>query len=156
MNVFISYSAQDTGIVKEIAEAVSDCNDEVSWWQESRRPGKDAWPLIFEWVEEADLVLAVITDKTIHRAMAVGNEIGYAKAKGITVIPILGEGVEADSLGCLIGLTHIRLRKGRLEDSINEVLDALDDEEGSMRKRNFLRLLTAIAAGSAIKRLLEK
>lgn len=134
MKVFISYSTKDTEIVRQFASEIEDCGDDVYWWSESKQPGAEAWASIFKWIKNADIVLAVITDATLGRAMAVGNEIGYARAKGKRIVPILSEGIQPTSLGCLIGTTPIKLRRDRLAESIDDVLDALDEKEARNRK----------------------
>ncbi len=149
MNVFISYSTEDLVSVERIAKAIKDCEDEPFWWHEKKLPGRGAWDTIFGWIEGADVVIAVITDRTLARAMAVGNEIGYAKAHNKPIIPVLGKGIKPESLGCLLGITHVQLGKERLRDSINEVLGALDAVEGATpNKRRMYLLLAAIKAAA--------
>ena len=151
MKVFISYSTKDTEIVRQFVSEIEDCGDDVYWWSESKQPGAKAWVSIFKWIKNADIVLAVITDATLDRAMAVGNEIGYARANGKRIVPILSEGIQPTSLGCLIGTTHIRLRRDRLAESIDEVLDALDEKEAQNRKEMRDMLIAAATVLLLIK-----
>ena len=145
MKVFISYSTGDTETVRQFVNAIEKKNHTVYWWSESQEPGKDAWRTIFEWIRRANIVLAVITDKTIARAMAVGNEIGYARAKVKRIVPILAAGIAAESIGCLIGKTAIKLDGHSIEGSIEKVLDAIDAKEAEDRKATRDLLLAGVA-----------
>ena len=128
MNVFLSYSARDTVMVGKVAQAVRPYADEVYWWHESQEPGKDAWESIFDWVEDSTIVLAIITDKTLSRAMSVGNEIGYARANNIKVIPLVAPGIKHSDLGCLNGTTTIPLDPEKVHDSLTKLIPILKRE----------------------------
>jgi len=103
MKVFISYSAKDTAFVRRIAEGIRAEHVTVNWWGESKRLGEDSWKQIFGWIDEAEFVLAIVTGNVLHRGLAVGNEIGYARAKGKTIIPLVTDEKDRFDLGCLIG-----------------------------------------------------
>jgi hypothetical protein len=108
MNVFISYSVHDTGLVMLLASQLGLQGHSVNWWSHSKEPGKEVWPQIFGWIDQADLVLAVITDRTVGRAMSVGHEVGHAKAKGKMIIPLVSHDVDNRELGFLSSITQIR------------------------------------------------
>lgn len=108
MKIFISYSTDDAELVRNISNYVRP-HAEVYYWAESKMPGQDAWQSIFNWIDQSDLVLAVITDKTVSRAMSVGQEIGRAKAKDKTIVPLVGPNVDNSQLGCLQGVTYQRI-----------------------------------------------
>lgn len=108
MKIFISYSTADIELVRHVA-AFARAHAEVFYWEESKIPGKEDWPTIFSWIDQSDLVLAVITDETVRRAMAVGQEIGQAKAKGKAIIPLVGPFVDAKELGFLSRVTYQRI-----------------------------------------------
>lgn len=130
MKVFISYSAKDISLIRKFADGLQQQAAGVSrvhWWEDSKRPGKEAWPQIFRWIDEADLVLVIVTGNVLSRAMAVGNEVGYAKAKGKSIIPLISElsgwrmmlwrlgvantGISTEDLGCLGELVHVRINE---------------------------------------------
>jgi hypothetical protein len=108
VNVFISYSVHDTGLVMLLASQLGLHGHSANWWSHSKEPGKEVWPQIFGWIDQADLVLAVITDRTVGRAMSVGHEIGRAKAKGKMIIPLVSHDVDNQELGFLSSVTQIR------------------------------------------------
>jgi len=105
MRVFISYSTPDLNLVHQIAKSAG-ANADVKFWAKDKEPGQDAWPTIFSWIDASDLVLVLITGHTVARAMAVGNEVGRAKAKGKLVIPLVSPGIPQAELGCLNGVTY--------------------------------------------------
>lgn len=108
MNVFISYSAEDLELVKWIGNQIKP-HAAVYYWDNSKQPGSEAWPMIYSWIDQSDLVLAVITDSAVSRAMSVGQEIGRAKAKLKTVIPVVTSNVPSTELGCLSGTTYQKI-----------------------------------------------
>lgn len=105
MNVFISYSTDDLALVREIAEYIKP-HSKVHYWDASKRLGEVAWKTIFGWIDGSDIVLTLITDSTVSRAMAVGQEVGHAKAKGKLIIPIVSSEVQPSQLGCLHEVTY--------------------------------------------------
>jgi len=109
MKIFISYSVDDVDLVSQVARHLQPQADKIYWWKDSKALGKDVWPQIFGWIEQADLVLAVLTDSAVARAMAIGNEIGHAKAKGKVIIPLVAPNVSSADLGCLCGVTYQRI-----------------------------------------------
>lgn len=109
MKIFISYSTADTELVSHVADFAK-AHAEVFYWEESKIPGQEDWPTIFNWIDQSDLVLAVITDETVRRAMAVGQEIGRAITKGKTIIPLVGPYVDSKELGFLGRVTYQRIQ----------------------------------------------
>lgn len=105
MKVFISYSTPDLGLVYKIAEHIRP-HGEVFFWDKDKNPGAESWATIFSWIDQSDLVLAVITEKTLTRAMPVGQEIGRAKAKDKLIVPLIGPEVQPAELGFLNGITY--------------------------------------------------
>jgi len=109
MNVFLSHSTEDLALVQWIAQEVRH-HASVYYWDESKVLGERAWDSIFGWIDISDFVIVVITDNTVRRAMAVGQEVGRAVTMKKTVIPLVAEGVPDSALGCLSGVTYSRLR----------------------------------------------
>jgi len=120
MKVFISYSTDDFGTVRKLANAISSLV-EVYYWDKDKALGKNAWSTIFGWIDGVDLVIVVITDATVSRAMAVGQEIGHARARGKIIIPFVGEGVQKSELGCLEGVTYEVFSKDNQDRAIMNI-----------------------------------
>lgn len=167
MKIFISYSAKDTHRVRVIADKLkSDSGAEVHWWEDSQRPGKVAWGQIFQWIEDADLVIVVISGSVLRRALAVGNEIGCAKAKGKVIIPLVWEspslwaklfrkfgarvGIGTDDLGCIGDLVHIRINEKKPEDGFKKLAEELRRiavQKNDETREAILALLAVVAVG---------
>jgi len=107
MTIFISYSVRDNPLVERIAAHLRLQGHLVYWWQGSVEPGREVWPQIYGWIDQSDLVLAVITDAAVRRAMAIGNEMGHAKARNKRIVPLVAAGVPESELGCLKGTVYI-------------------------------------------------
>lgn len=135
MNVFISYSVADTDLVGMVAKQIKEkaC---VRYWDVSKEPGKETWPTIFSWIDSADLVLVLITDKTMQRAFSVGQEVGHAKKGGKQIIPLVTKDVTSADLGCLAGITYIPLDTTNPGDALKAVQDELEKlkQEALLRK----------------------
>ena len=106
MKVFISYSVGDTETVRNLASKIEGLA-QVFYWEKSQEPGSQVWPKIFKWIDEADIVLVVISDQTIRRAFAVGQEVGHARKANKRIIPMVAKGVANTELGFLSGITYI-------------------------------------------------
>jgi hypothetical protein len=151
MRLFISYSTDDLDTVKELARSLKP-HAEVFYWDKSKEPGTSAWDKIFSWIDIADLVVAIITDKTVSRAMAVGQEIGRARAKKKTIVPLVAPGVKDADLGCLDGITYITLTEGSLDDvtGILEKLIYKTKKQKEQANKNLWTVLIVLGLASAI------
>lgn len=136
MNIFISYSTEDIHLVSKIAKQLAS-HATVKFWDRDKMPGEPVWKKIYEWIDDADLVLAVITDKTVSRAMAVGNEIGYAKDQDKTIIPLVATDVKDSDLGCLQGITRIQLDG----NNPGTAWDQLEEQVQRLKRQNFTKNL---------------
>jgi hypothetical protein len=121
MNIFISYSTGDLKLVRKLAEGLELYAD-VFYWDKNKEPGEEVWPKIFEWIDKADKVIAVITDKTVSRGLAVGQEIGRAKAKGKIIIPLVLNTVDSSELGFLSGITYVPFSENNSIAAFQEIM----------------------------------
>ena len=118
--MLISYSTSDLSIVHELANRIKPFA-EVYYWARNNLPGQEAWPTIFNWIDNSDLVITLITDNTVRRAMAVGQELGRAKTKGKTIIPIVSSRVPTSELGFLAGVTYQPIEVTNPQPAIDQV-----------------------------------
>lgn len=145
MKTFISYSTPDSAIVRDIANYIKPHAD-VYYWEESKIPGQEAWPSIFKWIEQADIVLAVITDKTVSRAMSVGQEIGHAKAKNKTIIPLVGPDVDTRELGFLTGTTYQPISQNNPGPALKSVERIVLAKKQELETKNTIFIIGGIVA----------
>ena len=120
MRIFISYSTPDLAIVSQLANQIRP-HAEVYYWAESNMPGQDAWQSIFAWIDSSDLVIVLITDNAVRRAFAIGNEVGRAVTKGVTVVPIVSKQVPSGELACLTGTTYQPIETSNPQPAIDQV-----------------------------------
>ena len=124
LTVFISYSVHDTEVVNTINTHLRP-HAKTLFWSQDKVPGQDAWNTIYSWINTADLVVVVLTGKTLSRALSVGNEVGYARKAGKQIIPLVSPEVPKGELGCLEGITYIRLDFDNPHQTIAQLHDAL-------------------------------
>lgn len=111
MNVFISYSVADLDLLHQVADAIAAGGDQPLCWDTSKVPGQEVWASIFQWIDSSDLVVVIITDATVGRAMSVGQEVGHARARGKPIVPLVAAGVMPGDLGCLSGVTYQQISR---------------------------------------------
>jgi len=105
MRIFISYSNPDLSIVRILANQISIWG-EVFFWNQSNIPSEVAWEQIYNWIDNSDIVIVLITGNTVVRAMSVGQEVGRAKAMNKIIIPIVSNNVSSRELGFLSEITY--------------------------------------------------
>ena len=131
IKVFISYSTQDNDLVRQVANYIK-LHCEVFYWDQNRTLGEPLWPEVYKWIDNCNLFIAIVTDKTVRRAMSVGQEIGRAIAKEKTVIPLVGRDVPDFELGCLRGINYQRIsneNSGAAMESVRQRILALSRKE---------------------------
>ncbi len=144
MNIFISYSTYDLRTVKQIADELAKYGN-VYYWDSSKIPGQESWPTIFQWIDSADLVFVLITGHTVHRAMSVGQEIGRAKAKDRTIVPLVSREVPTTELGFLSGFTYEPIDVWNPKPAIDVAARLAASQKDSIEKqRQFAVILIAI------------
>lgn len=148
MKTFISYSTPDTEIVRQLSEQILN-HSEVFFWDENKVLGENAWHTIFEWIDNADLVIVVITDNTVHRAMSVGQEVGRALTKGKTIIPMVSKNVPSTELGCLNGITFQAIDVWNPTPAIQQVAQVAHNKKLSMIE-NQKMIISVLVIGALI------
>jgi hypothetical protein len=125
MRIFISYSAPDITIVSVLADQLKMYGD-VYYWDKDNSPGELAWEQIFSWIDNSDIVLVLITDATIARAMSVGQEVGKAKAGKKLIIPIVTSSVSINELGFLSDITFQEIDIKNPAPAIFRIIELID------------------------------
>jgi len=109
--IFISYSEADFPDIEETICTIQVGlreRYEIIYWREDKAPGEEDWPHIFRMIEESNIVIPFIVTSedgtrvnAIERSLAVGIEIGYAKALKKRIIPIVHPSVERKRLAAM-------------------------------------------------------
>lgn len=151
MKVFISYSVDDIQLVNQVADSIRP-KAELKYWENSHHPEADTWPQLFNWIDECELVLVIITDKTLKRAMSVGQEISHAKKAGKRIIPLVSNDV-AEDLRFLSDMDFIPLDTSDTSsavDSLHREVDRLTIEASQMQAGRLASLQNGIATLAGI------
>jgi hypothetical protein len=125
MRIFISYSSPDINIVSILADQLKMYGD-IYYWDKDNTPGESAWEQIFSWIDNSDIVLVLITDATIARAMSVGQEIGKAKAGKKLIIPIVTSSVSKNDLGFLSDITYQEIDINNPAPAIYQIIELIN------------------------------
>lgn len=131
MKIFISYSAADTEFIKKIADYLRP-HVEPLYWQQNKVPGEDDWKTIFQWIDQSKIVLAVISDSALVRGISVGQEIGYAKKCGKTIIPFISKSINISDVGFLKGTTAVHFDHNDPSGALNELNEAISKHKSKM------------------------
>ncbi len=122
MKIFISYATADLRLVGQIAAYLQQCQMQPRYWNRDNSPGVETWREIFAWIREADIVLVLITEATLKRSMAVGNEVGFAHAHSKLIVPLVAESVPRADLGFLGILNYIPLKPQGFNEAIGRFM----------------------------------
>ena len=144
LNVFISYSVHDTALVDGLAAHLAP-HATTRYWQQDKTPGAEAWPMIYSWIDAADLVVVVLTGATVSRGISVGNEVGYARKAGRRIIPLVAPEVPKGELGCLEGITYIRLVYDNPGATLAELQSAIAHYAAEKTEQNQALVLVGLA-----------
>jgi hypothetical protein len=104
--VFISHSTRDQGLVISVANLLSKFGVEVSVAEWYLAPGEHLDKKVFEQIERADCVVALLTRNGI-RSNWVQQEIGFSLKQNKLVIPIVEKGINTKDLAALQGREYI-------------------------------------------------
>jgi hypothetical protein len=120
MNVFISYSGANLELINKIAKSIGE-DVHPLFWEKDKEPGEHDWGTIFGLIDKSEYVLVVITDSTVKRGIAVGQEVGYARKSGKKILPFLSKSVPGSETGFLKDITAVHLDEEHAEKSIQEL-----------------------------------
>lgn len=118
-SVFLSHSVGESEekVIESLASQLTGQGTSIYVAERDTTPGRSLSQKIQNAIMRSDVVLVLVTEKG-SRSAWVNQEIGYAVAKGKTVIPILERGVEAK--GMLVGIEHIRLDPEAVEKTVRQ------------------------------------
>lgn len=126
MRVFVSYSVADVDLLRQVVGTIRAGGDEALCWDTSKVPGQEVWQSIFAWIDSADLVIVIITDQTVSRAMSVGQEVGRARAKGKPIVPLVSADVKPGDLGCLNGVIYQPISREQTQQALAGVARVIE------------------------------
>jgi len=141
MRIFISYSNPDLSIVRILANQISIWG-EVFFWNQSNIPSEVAWEQIYNWIDNSDIVIVLITGNTVVRAMSVGQEVGRAKAMNKIIIPMVQNHINPSEMGFLSGITYQPIEVSNPRPAIARIVKLVENYHNDQVKNiNSLALL---------------
>lgn len=143
MKIFISYSTQDINLVQLFANSLSSFG-EVKFWAKDKVLGNEAWETIFSWIDDADVVLVLVTGNTVFRAMSVGQEVGRAKSKNRIIIPIVEKSVPSAELGFLSGITYQQIDLYNPFPAMNSIAQTVQQLSAEKTRKQNVALTFAV------------
>ena len=126
MRVFVSYSVADVDLLHQVVGTIRAGGDEPLCWDTSKVPGQEVWQSIFAWIASADLMVVIITDQTVSRAMSVGQEVGRARAKGKPIVPLVSSDVKPGDLGGLKGVIYQPISREQTQQALAGVARVIE------------------------------
>lgn len=148
--IFISYSVENTAIVRKIDQSLSPYA-EVIWWDESKELASSTWDSVSKWIDGCNFVLVILSDPEIRRAMNVGQEVGRALTREKPVFPLVRHDVKDANLGFLQTSPYLRFNPKNIWESakgLNEILAQSDEKSPKYSESDFI-LGSAVIALSA-------
>ena len=133
MRIFISYSSPDINIISILAEQLRVYGD-VYYWSKNYLPGEPAWEEIYNWIDNSDVVLSLITDNTVARANSVSREVERAKAQNKFIIPIVSGAVPKSDLGIISDLPYQEINSNNLAPGISRIIGLIYNNKKDERR----------------------
>ena len=144
--VFISHSvdAADYALVVQLHNLIWQQGMQaiVAEWQPAY--GAEVSAKVSQQIEASDAVLAVLTS-TSSRSSFVGQEIGYAKRAGKTVIPLVEQGVQPT--GFLFGTDSLVFSRWDYSVALQTLAGYLTLLKSSKEQRQTFALVSLLAGG---------
>lgn len=122
IKTFISYSSEDSTYIHKLHRSLDTigANPYVAeWWLEAGQPLAEK---IRRNIEDSACLIAMLSSEANSSAW-VHEEIGYAVAKGIPVIPVIEAGVKVR--GFLEGLEYIPYDKYDFDETVYKILTSI-------------------------------
>jgi len=119
MRVFISYAFSDEQIMNLLRQELNKYGIETYVAVHDLRYGEPLGQKIEEEIEKSDALIVILTRESAA-SPSVNQELAFAKAKGINIIPLLEKGAKIGVL--LRGLEYLELKKGRIRSVCEEIV----------------------------------
>lgn len=134
MNIFISYSGADVKLLKEISTQLSKNIQgiELLYWDKDKLPGEDDWASIHKWIDQSQIIIAIVTPAAIQRGISIGFEGGYAKKSNKVIIPFISKEIKIGDIGWMKGLIAIYFDETDPSKALSELYDAVQRQKSKI------------------------
>lgn len=143
MRIFISYSSPDINTISVLADQLKIYGD-IYYWEKENPPGEMAWEKIYNWIDNADIVLVLVTDNTIARSPSVTREIERSKLQNKIIIPMVAGSIPREGLSFLSDLRYQEIDIDNPEIGISHLIKLIEDKNNVDSKKISL-ILVAVA-----------
>ncbi|MDF3019431.1 MAG: toll/interleukin receptor protein [Steroidobacteraceae bacterium] len=147
MRIFLSYASEDRASADAIRLALQDDHD-VFFDREDLPPGGEYHARIRRGIEESDLVIFLVSPKTLDAGSYTLNEISMAEKQWASpdgrVLPVLLERVNAKDLPAYLSSVTFLETPGNLPAA---VADAVHRLAGERRRKRLRMVVPVVAAG---------
>ncbi len=134
MKIFVSFGYSDLKEIEAMVRSIPSAH-EVYYLREENDIGLSSWETLRKRIDWADIFIVYLSTSTIERAMAVGNEVGYAIKAGKFVIPLKERGVSTSDIGMVADLKWIPVDIEHQEDAYTILADTIWDYAGKKQKQ---------------------
>ncbi len=129
MQVFISYAFSDKEFMKILCNELKRYEIRTYVAVHDSRPGESLPNKIEEAIQKSDATIVLLT-RNSATSPSVNQELAFAKAKGVRVIPVVEKGVEVGVL--LQGLEYITFEKDRVFQICKKIAKNLLTQKNEM------------------------
>jgi len=150
MRIFLSYASEDRAVADAVRLALQGGGHDVFFDREDLPPGGEFHTRIRRGIEESDLVIFLVSSKTLDAGSYTLTEISIAektwpKADG-RILPVLIERVTTQDLPAYLRSVTFLETPGNLPAEVADAVERL----ARARRRNRLRKIVPIAAAVAL------
>lgn len=145
--VFLSHSAADGAWAKWIAAQAYVAGITVYLYEHDPQPGVSIATKVQQQIRDSDALVVLLTSLG-HTSPYVQQEIGFAEAAHLLIIPIVWPGVEARSLAMLQGREYIQFDPKKPTASLPPLLSTLQKQRVNKEAGQALLALVALVLGA--------
>jgi nucleoside 2-deoxyribosyltransferase len=122
--VFLSHSTADRNWVEWIAQNAAELGVEVYLYEHDSQPGVPIAEKIKQAIQSSDALVVLLTGDS-QSSSYVHQEIGFAEAKGKTIIPLVQPGVDEQRLSMLVGREYIPFDFHKPQEALSTLMNHL-------------------------------
>lgn len=141
--IFLSHSASDGAWAKWIAVQAQGVGITVYLYEHDPQPGVSIAAKVQQQITGSDALVVLLT-RSGHASPYVQQEIGYAEAAHLLIIPLVWPGVEERSLAMLQGREYILFDPNNPAACLPSLLNALQGQKAKKEAGQALLALVAL------------
>jgi 1-aminocyclopropane-1-carboxylate deaminase/D-cysteine desulfhydrase-like pyridoxal-dependent ACC family enzyme len=124
VRIFLSHSSRDREPVESIRSQADAVGVDVYLFSDDLHPGENTAEKLQQVLRECQALVVLITSNSVQ-SQYVNQEIGFAKALGLPIIPLVESGVPPDRLAMLLGVDHIPFDRDDVQPALAQLTRVL-------------------------------